>query len=63
MQILKFKTIEEAVDPANSIEYGLGSGFFRNNIDSAMEISNKLRAGCVGQLLWENRRHDAVRWL
>jgi hypothetical protein len=26
MQILKFKTIEEAVDPANSIEYGLGSG-------------------------------------
>ena len=47
MQILKFKTIEEAVDRANNSEYGLGSGVFTNNIDSAIEISNNLRAGSV----------------
>lgn len=47
MQILKFKTVEEAVLRANSSEYGLGSGVFTNNIDKAIEISSNLRAGSV----------------
>lgn len=47
MQILKFKTLEEAVERANNNEYGLASGVFTTSIDNAIEVSNNLRAGSV----------------
>lgn len=47
MQILKFKTVEEAIERANENEYGLGAGVFTTNIDRAIEVSNNLQAGSV----------------
>jgi len=47
MQILKFKTVDEVVERANSSEYGLAAGIFTKDIDRAMEVSNNLRAGSV----------------
>ena len=47
MQILKFKTISEAVTRANASEYGLAAGVFTNRLDNAFEISNNLRTGSV----------------
>lgn len=54
MQILKFKTIEEAVDRANNSEYGLAASVFTKNIDNAIQISNNLRAGTVWVNCYDN---------
>ena len=47
MQILKFKTAEEAIERANNNNYGLAASVFTKNIDHANQISNNLRAGTV----------------
>lgn len=47
MQILKFKTVEEAVERANDSKYGLAAGIFTKDIDKAHYVSNGLRAGTV----------------
>lgn len=47
MVILKFKTIEEAIERANNSKYGLGAGVFTKSIDNAIKITNALRAGTV----------------
>jgi aldehyde dehydrogenase (NAD+) len=43
MQILKFKTIDEVVERANSSEYGLAASVFTKDIDRAIQVSNNLR--------------------
>ena len=45
--ILKFKTIEEAIERANSSKYGLGGGIFTRNMENALKVTNALRAGTV----------------
>ncbi len=47
MQILKFQTVDEAVERANANEYGLAAGVFTTRVDRAIEISNNLRSGSV----------------
>lgn len=47
MQILKFKTVEEAIQRANDTKYGLAAGVFTKDIDKANYVSNGLRAGTV----------------
>ena len=54
MQILKFKTIDEAVERANSSEYGLAASVFTKNVDHAIQISNNLRAGTVWVNCYDN---------
>ncbi|XP_070542866.1 aldehyde dehydrogenase 1A1-like [Ptychodera flava] len=46
-QILKFKTIEEAVERANRTTYGLSAGVITKDIDKALSIANKIEAGTV----------------
>jgi acyl-CoA reductase-like NAD-dependent aldehyde dehydrogenase len=45
MSILKFKTIDEAIERANASSYGLVSGVITQSLDSAIKISNKMKAG------------------
>jgi acyl-CoA reductase-like NAD-dependent aldehyde dehydrogenase len=45
--IIKFRTMEEAVQIANDSDYGLGGAVITQNIDRAMQVSNQLRAGTV----------------
>lgn len=47
MTILKFKTIDEVVERANSSIYGLAAGVFTSSIDRGLQIANSLRAGTV----------------
>ena len=47
MQIMKFKTIEEAIERANNTMYGLGAGVFTSNLENAIMTSHGIRAGVV----------------
>jgi len=47
MQILKFKTMDEAIERANDSNYGLGAAVFTNDVNKAIQVSNSLRAGSV----------------
>ena len=45
MSLLPFDTEEEAIDLANTSDYGLGSGVFTQNIATAHRVSDRLRSG------------------
>lgn len=47
MSILKFKTVDEVIKRANDSHYGLGAGVVTKSIDTALKVSNALRAGTV----------------
>lgn len=46
-QILKFSTKEEVIERANNTTYGLGAGVFTNDLDTALEVTARLKAGQV----------------
>merc|ERR1719261_547284 len=54
MQLMKFKTIEEAILRANTTHYGLAAGVCSMNIAKAMGIARRLEAGTV----WINMYDD-----
>ena len=45
--IMKFRTVEDAIQIANNSVYGLGGAVITNDIDVAMQVSHQLRAGTV----------------
>lgn len=45
--ILKFDTLEEVIERANSTEYGLAAGVLTKNIDTAMVFAQAVEAGSV----------------
>ncbi len=45
--IIRFRTVEEVVERANDSAYGLASGVFTRDLDTAMKMSMQLRAGSV----------------
>lgn len=47
MQIMKFKTIEEAIERSNDTEYGLAAGVLSKDINNAIVYSQSVRAGTV----------------
>jgi len=47
MSILKFKTIEEAIERANATMYGLAAGICTRDIGKALRFARDLRAGTV----------------
>jgi acyl-CoA reductase-like NAD-dependent aldehyde dehydrogenase len=47
MSIFKFSTVSEVIERANKTKYGLGAGVFTNDIDTALTVSNALKAGSV----------------
>ena len=47
MSILKFKTVDEVIQRANNSNYGLGAGLVTKNVETALKVSNALRAGTV----------------
>ncbi|KAI9340011.1 putative aldehyde dehydrogenase-like protein C9E9.09c [Obelidium mucronatum] len=48
--IMKFKTIEEAIQRANNSVYGLAAGVFTSSLSTAVRMTNALKAGTV----WTN---------
>jgi aldehyde dehydrogenase (NAD+) len=47
MTIMKFKDTDEVIARANKSNYGLGAGLVTKSIDTALKVSNGLRAGTV----------------
>ncbi|KAF5177765.1 Aldehyde dehydrogenase [Thalictrum thalictroides] len=47
MSLMKFKTIAEAIEKANSTKYGLAAGIVTNNINTANTVSRSIRAGVI----------------
>jgi len=47
MSIMKFRSLDEVIQRANSSNYGLAAGVVTKSIDNAIAISNGLRAGTV----------------
>jgi len=45
--LLKFDTLDEAIERANATDYGLGAGVFTSNAGKAMMIAQRLKAGTV----------------
>lgn len=45
--IIKFNTIEEAIEIANDSEYGLAGGVYTTNIETGLIVSNELEAGTI----------------
>jgi acyl-CoA reductase-like NAD-dependent aldehyde dehydrogenase len=45
--ILKFRTVEEVIDRANDSPYGLGAAVFTQSLDTAMQVSQQIRAGTI----------------
>lgn len=54
MQLMKFDTIEEAIERANTTTYGLAAGVCSTNLGKAMGIAKRLQAGTV----WINQYDD-----
>ncbi|KAK1265642.1 Aldehyde dehydrogenase family 2 member C4 [Acorus gramineus] len=47
MSLMKFKTVEEAIEKANNTRYGLAAGIVTKDIDVANRVSRSVRAGVV----------------
>ncbi|KAK9715304.1 hypothetical protein RND81_06G156000 [Saponaria officinalis] len=47
MSLMKFKTVEEAIERANATRYGLAAGIVTKNIDIANTVSRSIRAGTI----------------
>ncbi len=45
--IIKFSTLEEAVERANRTHYGLAAGVFTRDIDKALTIAQSVQGGSV----------------
>ncbi|KAL2929537.1 Aldehyde dehydrogenase family 2 member C4 [Bienertia sinuspersici] len=47
MSLMKFKTIDDAIQRANATKYGLAAGIVTKNIDIANTVSRSIRAGTI----------------
>lgn len=47
MQILKYKTLDEAIERANNNEYGLAASVFTRDVEQSIKVAHSLRAGSV----------------
>ncbi|KAJ3701860.1 hypothetical protein LUZ61_005565 [Rhynchospora tenuis] len=47
MSLMKFKTIEEAIERANSTKYGLAAGIVTKDLNIANRVSRSIRAGTI----------------
>ena len=43
MQIMKFKTLDEVIERANSSTYGLGAAVFTKNLDRAIYLAHSIQ--------------------
>merc|ERR1719150_1676325 len=54
MQIMKFKTLEEAIKRANNTHYGLAAGICTRDVGTALQTARDLEAGTVWINCYDN---------
>jgi len=47
MQLMKFKTLDEAIERANNTHYGLAAGICTRDVGTALAAAKELEAGTV----------------
>lgn len=52
--VSKFSTVDEVIDLANDSQYGLAAGIHTKDLNKAIEVSNRVKAGTV----WINTYND-----
>ncbi|CAM9022562.1 unnamed protein product [Wickerhamomyces anomalus] len=52
--ITKFSTVDEIVEKANNSSYGLAAGIHTTNLNTAIDVSNRIEAGTI----WINTYND-----
>lgn len=52
LSIIEFETLEQAIEIANSTLFGLSSGIWTQNIDSAIQFSKAVKSGTVWVNCW-----------
>ena len=58
LSVIVFDDVDEAVRIANDTEYGLAAAVWTSNLTTAHDVSRRLRAGTVCELLRRGRRHE-----
>jgi acyl-CoA reductase-like NAD-dependent aldehyde dehydrogenase len=53
LSVIKYKTVDQAIEMANDSIYGLGGGVWSRDREKAMDVARRLRAGTV----WINEWH------
>ena len=56
LSVLTFETADEAVDIANSVDYGLSAGVWSRDIDTCLTVGRRVRAGTI----WMNTFMDGA---
>ncbi|PEL13492.1 aldehyde dehydrogenase [Bacillus sp. AFS017336] len=57
--VIRYSTIEEAIEIANDTIYGLAAGIWSKDVNKALQISKELKAGTVWINDWHMLRSDA----
>jgi betaine-aldehyde dehydrogenase len=52
LSVIRFKTVEEAIEIANSTHYGLSAGIYTRDYDTVIHAARRLRAGTVWINTW-----------
>ena len=56
LSVLTFETADQAVDIANSVDYGLSAGVWSRDIDTCLTVGRRVRAGTI----WMNTFMDGA---
>lgn len=56
LSVLTFETVEEAIEIANAVDYGLSAGVWSRDFDTCLTIGRKVRAGTI----WMNTFMDGA---
>ncbi len=59
LSVIRYNTVEEAVEMANDTIYGLASGVWTRDVNKAYDIARKIKAGVVWINDWHMLRNDA----
>jgi aldehyde dehydrogenase (NAD+) len=59
LSVIRYSTVEEAIDIANDTIYGLAGGVWSKNVNKAMQIARELKAGTIWINDWHMLRSDA----
>lgn len=57
--VIRYSTVEEAIDIANDTIYGLAAGVWSRDVNTALKIGRELKAGTVWINDWHAMRPDA----